>query len=146
MKLWSQGIEVPFNASMTYLRLLLLILCGTCAVAHADSHKYFRIGNQEDIQTKPRFGIAMMGGGSDLDEAFRWLCKQGNGGDFLILRASGDDDYNPYMNGLCKANSVATLIIPDRTAAENPIVAETAGDKNHWGSGELHSRMEGNCS
>jgi cyanophycinase len=125
MKLWSQGIEVPFNASMTYLRLLLLILCGTCAVAHADSHKYFRIGNQEDIQTKPRFGIAMMGGGSDLDEAFRWLCKQGNGGDFLILRASGDDDYNPYMNGLCKANSVATLIIPDRTAAENPIVAET---------------------
>ncbi len=66
----------------------------------------------------------MMGGGSDLDEAFRWLCNKGNGGDFLILRARGDDDYNAYVNGLCKANSVATLIIPDRAAAEEPAVTE----------------------
>lgn len=65
----------------------------------------------------------MMGGGSDLDEAFRWLCDKGNGGDFLVLRARGDDDYNAYVNGLCKANSVATLIIPDREAAEDPAVA-----------------------
>jgi cyanophycinase len=33
----------------------------------------------------------MMGGGSDLDEAFRWLYDKGNGGDFLLLRATGDD-------------------------------------------------------
>ena len=55
-----------------------------------------------------------MGGGNDLDEAFRWLCRKANGGDFLILRARGDDDYNSYINGMCKLNSVATLIIPDR--------------------------------
>ena len=66
----------------------------------------------------------MMGGGSDLDEAFAWLCKRGNGGDFLILRATGDDDYNSYVNKLCQANSVATLIIPNREAAEDPAVAE----------------------
>ena len=65
----------------------------------------------------------MMGGGSDLDEAFRWLCNKANGGDFLILRARGDDDYNPYVAGLCKANSVSTLILADRTAADNPEVA-----------------------
>ena len=50
----------------------------------------------------------MMGGGADLDEAFRWLCPKANGGDFLILRARGDDDYNSYVNGLCPLNSVAT--------------------------------------
>lgn len=66
----------------------------------------------------------MMGGGNDLDEAFRWLCNKGNGGDFLIVRARGDDDYNAYVNKLCKANSVATLIIPDREAAQDPAVAE----------------------
>jgi len=105
---------------------LSLFLLGLAAnVAHAaDSYQYFRIGNKADIQTKTTFGIAMMGGGSDLDEAFRWLCHKGNGGDFLILRARGDDDYNPYVNGLCKANSVATLIIPNREAAEDPAVAE----------------------
>jgi cyanophycinase len=66
----------------------------------------------------------MMGGGSDLDEVFRWLCKKADGGDFLVLRARGDDAYNPYINGLCKLNSVATLIIPDRDAAQDPAVAE----------------------
>ena len=66
----------------------------------------------------------MMGGGDDLDEAFRWLCQKGNGGDFLVLRANGDDDYNAYINGLCKLNSVATLLLPDRATAQDPAVAE----------------------
>ncbi len=66
----------------------------------------------------------MMGGGSDLDDAFRWLCKKAKGGDFLVLRAHGDDAYNPYINGLCKLNSVATLIIPDREAAQDPSVPD----------------------
>ncbi len=69
----------------------------------------------------------MMGGGSDLDEAFRWLCAKANGGDFLIVRAHGDADYNPYVAGLCKTNSVATLIIPSREAALQPRVAEIIG-------------------
>jgi cyanophycinase len=103
---------------------LLLFMASAMDLACAESYKYFRLGNKDDIQTKPVAGIAMMGGGSDLDEAFRWLCNKGNGGDFLILRATGDDDYNPYVNGLCKANSVATLIIPNREAAMDPAVAE----------------------
>jgi cyanophycinase len=90
----------------------------------AASFQYIRIGNKSDVQTTPTAGTAMMGGGSDLDEAFRWLCNKANGGDFLILRAHGDDDYNSYVNGLCKANSVATLIIPDRTSAQDPAVAD----------------------
>jgi cyanophycinase len=66
----------------------------------------------------------MMGGGTDLDEAFRWLCAKSDGGDFLIVRAHGSADYNPYVAGLCRVNSVATLIIPSRKAAQNPRVAE----------------------
>jgi cyanophycinase-like exopeptidase len=105
--------------------LILLSLMKVAKFAHAaDSYQYFRLGHKADIQTIPTPGIAMMGGGTDLDEAFRWLCNKGNGGDFLILRATGDDDYNPYVNGLCHANSVSTLIIPDRQAALDPAVAE----------------------
>lgn len=65
-----------------------------------------------------------MGGGRDLDEAFRWLCDRGDGGDFLILRARGDDAYNSYVKGLCPANSVATLIVPNRAAAQEPEAAK----------------------
>jgi cyanophycinase len=101
-----------------------VVLFWLCGLSHAASYKYIRIGQKNDAQTKAVAGIAMMGGGDDLDEAFRWLCGKANGGDFLILRAHGDDDYNPYVNGLCKLNSVATLIIPDRDAAKDPAVAE----------------------
>lgn len=94
------------------------------ALAQASSYRYIRIGNQQDAVTQPTAGYGLMGGGSDLDEAFRWLCNKGNGGDFLVVRATGDDAYNPYVQGLCKANSVATLIVPDRQAAEDPAVAD----------------------
>jgi len=110
-----------FTAS---IRFALLTLACASPLAQAQSYKYFRLGNPRDVDATASFGIAMMGGGSDLDEAFRWLCKKGNGGDFLVLRATGDDDYNSYINGLCKANSVATLVLPDRAAAEDPAVAE----------------------
>ncbi len=122
----SRRIVYIHRVTKTNLSAVFLLSCMfTANFAHAaDSYKYFRLGNQDDVQTKPVAGVAMMGGGSDLDEAFRWLCNKGNGGDFLILRARGDDDYNPYVNGLCKANSVATLIIPDHEAALEPAVAE----------------------
>jgi cyanophycinase len=83
-----------------------------------------------------------MGGGSDLDEAFRFLCEKGGGGDFLVLRATGDDDYNDYINKLCKTNSVSTLIIPDRDSASDPKIADiihqaeavfiAGGDQAHY--------------
>jgi len=111
-------------------------------IAQAKTYKYTRIGQKSDIQTKTSPGIAMMGGGSDLDEAFRWLCDKANGGDFLILRARGSNDYNPYVNKLCKLNSVATLVILDRKGALDPAVADiirhaeavfiAGGDQAHY--------------
>jgi len=108
-------------------RIALLILVTNLVLAFpaaAGAYKYIRIGQKEDVQTTPAPGIAMLGGGSDIDEAFRWLCTKADGGDFLILRARGDDDYNSYVNGLCKLNSVATLIIPDRESAQDLAVAD----------------------
>ena len=83
-----------------------------------------------------------MGGGDDLDEAFKWMCERAGGGDFVVLRASGDEDYNPYIQGLCKLNSVATLILKSREAAKDPFVADAirhaeavfiaGGDQAHY--------------
>jgi cyanophycinase len=120
--------------------LLFVFLAGTAS--QAASWQYFRLGNKNDIHTQPAGGIAMMGGGKDLDEAFRWLCEKANGGDLLVLRASGDDDYNAYINGMCKLNSVATLILPDRASADDAAVVEiikdaevifiSGGDQGHY--------------
>ncbi len=121
-KIMSPGVISPKNVLSAILFLLLTILPFTATAA--SSYQYIRLGEKADSTAIPAAGTAMMGGGADLDEAFRWLCRKANGGDFLILRARGDDDYNSYVNGLCKANSVATLIIPDRKAAQDPAVAD----------------------
>jgi cyanophycinase len=105
--------------------LVFILLCASAfAIVHGSSYKYKRVGSELDAQTHTDPGIAMMGGGADLDEAFRWLCGKAHGGDFLIVRAAGKDDYNKYVNKLCQMNSVATLIIPNRKAAEEPRVAK----------------------
>ena len=110
--------------------------------AEHSSYQYFRIGHESDAQTKPSPGYALMGGGKDLDDAFRWLCAKANGGDFLVIRAADDDDYNAYVNRSCRLNSVATLIIPSREGAEDPAAGEiirraeavfiAGGDQAHY--------------
>lgn len=104
--------------------LFLLTILLFSSAAGAASYQYFRIGEKADSTATPVAGTALMGGGKDLDEAFRWLCQKANGGDFLVLRALGDDDYNSYVNGMCKLNSVATLVIPDSAAAHDPATAD----------------------
>jgi cyanophycinase len=112
--------------SRVLLTALLVSSFATCLAAQAQSapaYRYFRVGNPVNAPITPRPGYALIGGGTDLDEAFKWLCGHAGGGDLLVLRASGDDDYNPYIQKLCQLNSVATVVIPDRAAAEDPFVA-----------------------
>lgn len=50
--------------------------------------------------SKPRaahteFGLALMGGGGKLDAAFRFIAQHAGGGHIVILRAVGDDSFDP---------------------------------------------------
>lgn len=104
---------------------LLITLTAGAQTAAAPHATYYRLGAATDAKAHPRAGYALMGGGKDLDDAFHWLCERADGGDFVVLRASGDDAYNPYINELCKLNSITTVVIPDRDAAMEPRAAET---------------------
>jgi len=109
------------------LPLLMLALMISAFGQPAPAYRYFRLGNTANATATPRPGFALMGGGTDLDEAFQWLCERAGGGDLLVLRATGKDDYNSYIQKLCRLNSVATIVIPDRMAAEDPFVAQAIG-------------------
>lgn len=91
----------------------------------AKPYHYFRVGSVADASTRTRPGFALIGGGKDLDKAFLWMCDRSGGGDFLVIRATGTDAYNPYIQSLCHENSVATLVIPNKQAAMDPFVAQT---------------------
>src|SRR5215469_11330253 len=89
--------------------VVLLLLSALFSIAQpSPAYRYIRVGEPADVTVQPRPGFALMGGGTDLDEAFQFLCDRSGGGDLLVLRATGDDAYNSYLRGLCHLNSVAT--------------------------------------
>lgn len=47
-----------------------------------------------DAHTVSTAGASLIGGGEDTDEAYEYQIRGANGGDFVILRASGSDGYN----------------------------------------------------
>mgnify|MGYP001496496330 CR=1 FL=1 len=103
----------------------LLSAVAPAEAAKAPSYTYVRVGNAADVPSTPVPGVVLMGGGTDVDAAFQWLCQRAGNGDFLVIRATGTDAYNPYVRALCpNLNSVATLIIPDLAAANDPAVAD----------------------
>ena len=105
--------------------LLLALLATSPALAgKAPAYSYFRVGSATDLVAGTQPGVVLMGGGTDVDAAFQWLCQRSGNGDFLVIRATGTDAYNPYIQSLCPGeHSVATLIIPSTTAAADPAVA-----------------------
>ncbi|PXW87764.1 cyanophycinase [Nitrosomonas sp. Nm84] len=109
-----------------YLIILLLLtfsVPGFAAKQQKLPYDYFRVGNTSDVSHLTQPGTVLMGGGTDVDEAFTWMCTLSNNGDFLVIRATGTDAYNPYIRQLCpNGNSVATLIIPTREAANHEFV------------------------
>ena len=65
-----------------------------------------------------------MGGAGENDQAMIWFLQRANGGDVLVLRASGSDGYNDYMYSELgvTVNSVETIVFNDWTAASEPYV------------------------
>ncbi len=95
-------------------------------VTKGEGWEYMRLGNASDVTTTTKGGILFEGGGKDVDEAYRWMCAKANGGDFLVIRASGTAAYNSYIRELCPSlNSVATLIVTSQTGARQAFVKET---------------------
>src|SRR5260370_27828083 len=113
-------MKAPSYRPLAYL--LLACICTTPSFA-AKQYSYFRVGNPNDISTSTTPGTVLMGGGTDVDAAFQWMCQRSGGGDFLVIRATGTDACNPYIQTLCpNENSLATLIIPNLSPANDPFV------------------------
>ena len=106
------------------IRAVLFVLLGwLCAsgVAYAQDEEeevvVFRryiIGNALDVERPTQGLLVLQGGGDDADENYIRMGKLGGGGDFVVIRASGDDDYNRYIYDLCNCDSVETIVFAER--------------------------------
>ena len=109
-----------------------LACAGTLAQAHTAAgaaaghpgYEYFSAGDvaaKTPGKTSP--GLLLMGGGREIDEAFKWFAAQAGHGHIVILRASGDDELQNWMyRDVGGFASVQTLIFHARAPASDPRV------------------------
>ncbi|MDX2220645.1 MAG: pre-peptidase C-terminal domain-containing protein [Burkholderiales bacterium] len=83
-----------------------------------------RTGSATDVSPATSGGFVLMGGGTDVDNALRWMIGKSGGGDVVVLRSTGTNAYNSYIYGLGTVNSVTTLLVDSTTEGDNACVAE----------------------
>lgn len=95
-------------------------------IIFAQGYTSYFTGNPTNTTTAPEFGVCMMGGATEHDNAMRWLLQKANGGDVVVLRSSGSDGYNDYLYSELgvTVNSVETLVITSVAGATNPYVLD----------------------
>ena len=100
--------------------------CRTAEVARrGPGYKYYVVGSPTDVVRPTRGLWVAQGGGDDVDANYVRMGEFGGGGDFVVLRASGTDDYNDYIYGLCHCDSVETIVFDKGAATADPFVIET---------------------
>jgi beta-aspartyl-peptidase (threonine type) len=102
-------------------KLTLTVLIGLCligAVLSAASPTLYLSGESDDSVVQPEFGIFLLGGATEPDEGMAWLLEKANGGDVVVLRASGSDGYNSYFFGeIGGVHSVRSYVFSSREEA-----------------------------
>ncbi len=108
------------------------IACGLLAGCHTvtparsgPGFRYYLTGNAADVVTPTRGLWVLQGGGDDVPENFARMGEYGGGGDFVVLRASGADDYDDYIYERCHCDSVETIVLDKGAATSDPFVVRT---------------------
>lgn len=114
-----------------------IVLSFACAFAHArvpadtdrPGYEYFAVGDTNaETPDKTSPGLLLMGGGREIDAAFKWFAARAGHGHIVILRASGDDELQKYIyHDVGGVDSVQTLIFHARTPAADPRVLAIVG-------------------
>jgi cyanophycinase len=106
---------------------MFALAVGAAPAAQADKpYKYYAVGDTTDV-VLPRPAspsLVLMGGGPDVDDAFKWMIHKGGGGNFVVIRATGTEAYNPYIYEMGGVRSVETIVVPSRAAANDPFVLQ----------------------
>ena len=103
------------------MKLFTLLTFFTTTVSFGQNYTSYYLGNVSDVVTSPKGGVCLMGGATEHDEAMKWFLQQADGGDVLVLRATGSNGYNDYMlNQLGVAiNSVETIVCNNANASQD---------------------------
>jgi beta-aspartyl-peptidase (threonine type) len=127
--------------------VFLATICAVLNISYAQTTKNTgpslgRTGDSKDVIVATKGGVALIGGGGNVDGAFKWMIDRSGGGDVVVLRASGDYRYDEDITKMGKVNSVETFLIDSREVANDDKVAQkirnaemlfiTGGDQSNY--------------
>lgn len=111
---------------MKHYYVFFYVFIGLYVDGFSQNFTTYFTGNTTGSNASPLGGVCLMGGATENDIAMLWFLEQANGGDVLVLRASGSDGYNEYMyvdiGG--NINSVETIVFHNAQAAFDPYIHE----------------------
>lgn len=108
------------------MRKILIFCVLSLQLSVAQNYTEYQTGSTTNITTNHQQGVCLMGGATEQDDAMIWFLNKADGGDVVVLRASGSDGYNDYFyTDLGVAiNSVTTFVINNATGATDPYVLQ----------------------
>ena len=124
-------MDLPFAprrgcAAILVLAATVIASCTTTGIARqGPGFRYYVAGDPSDVIRPTRGLWVAQGGGDDVDENYVRMGAYGGGGDFVVLRASGEDEYNDYVFGLCGCDSVEAIVFEKGAATADPFIVET---------------------
>jgi len=105
----------------TTITLLILLLTSN---TFSQNYTSYFTGNSTDVEVNGLGGVCLMGGATEHDEAMKWFLERANGGDVLVLRASGSNGYNNYLYSELgvSVNSVETIVCHNANSADETYI------------------------
>ena len=103
-------------------RLLRVVLTAQALAASHTHYDYYLTGSPADVRRSTAPGLMLSGGAGDVPEAFRWFLRKSGGGDVVVLRATGSDAYNGYLQSIAPVDSVESFVIRSAAATRDPRV------------------------
>jgi cyanophycinase-like exopeptidase len=116
------------------------------ACVSAQNFTSWSVGSSTSIDVDPEPGIVLMGGAGEMPEAMVWFLEKANGGDILVLRASGSDAYNDYLFSELgvNVNRVETIRCNNPNCANEPYILERIAEAEAvWiAGGDQHNYVQ----
>jgi len=112
------------------MKRLIIVLVFISQFCFAQNYTRYLTGSDINVNTNHESGICLMGGATEHDEAMRWFLRKADGGDVVVLRASGSNGYNNYFYSELgiTINSVNTFVIHNQNGAIDPLVLQKVAD------------------
>jgi len=111
--------------TLVFIMVLSTTMVSLSASGAKATYEYYVDGDPADVDTVTTPGLLLAGGDTDVAEAMQWMIARSGGGDFVVIRCSGTDAYNPWIfKQLGGVDSCETIIFLKDEACSDVFVLD----------------------